>query len=112
MIFLGIQSTWEISSEMLQVRFFPAVFAVPLQVAAGTLDASAKIYAVRVDSVHADTFKVLSHLGKESAPAKDLDSSQEGGNSLFSSPKSQEIPSFPTQQWEEPQCSFGVGSFK
>ncbi|NXQ42633.1 CND2 protein, partial [Catharus fuscescens] len=55
------------------------------QVAAGTLDASAKIYAVRVDSVHADTFKVLSHLGKESAPAKDPDTSQEGGNSLFSS---------------------------
>ncbi|XP_032937361.1 condensin complex subunit 2 isoform X2 [Catharus ustulatus] len=47
------------------------------QVAAGTLDASAKIYAVRVDSVHADTFKVLSHLGKEPAPAKDPDTSQE-----------------------------------
>ncbi|NXM91665.1 CND2 protein, partial [Oenanthe oenanthe] len=55
------------------------------QVAAGTLDASAKIYAVRVDSVHAEAFKVLGHLGKERAPAKDLDSPQEGGNSLFSS---------------------------
>ncbi|NXD46450.1 CND2 protein, partial [Copsychus sechellarum] len=55
------------------------------QVAAGTLDASAKIYAVRVDSVHADAFRVLSHLGKEPVPAKDLDSTQEGGNSLFSS---------------------------
>ncbi|NWI42436.1 CND2 protein, partial [Picathartes gymnocephalus] len=55
------------------------------QVAAGTLDASVKIYAVRVDSVHADTFRVLGHLGKDPAPPKDLDSSQEGGNSLFSS---------------------------
>uniref|UniRef100_A0A8C3XF11 Condensin complex subunit 2 n=1 Tax=Cyanoderma ruficeps TaxID=181631 RepID=A0A8C3XF11_9PASS len=43
------------------------------QVAAGTLDASAKIYAVRVDSVHADAFRVLGHLGKEPAPARDPD---------------------------------------
>ncbi|NXR25344.1 CND2 protein, partial [Cinclus mexicanus] len=55
------------------------------QVAAGTLDASAKIYAVRVDSVHADAFKVLGHLGKETAPARDLDSPEKGGNCLFSS---------------------------
>ncbi|NXD03726.1 CND2 protein, partial [Certhia brachydactyla] len=55
------------------------------QVAAGTLDASAKIYAVRVDSVHADTFRVLGHLGKEPGPARDPDSPEEGGNSLFSS---------------------------
>ncbi|NWR07777.1 CND2 protein, partial [Paradoxornis webbianus] len=55
------------------------------QVAAGTLDASAKIYAVRVDSIHADTFRVLGHLGKEPAPAKDPGSPEEGGNSLFSS---------------------------
>uniref|UniRef100_A0A8D2PT81 Condensin complex subunit 2 n=1 Tax=Zosterops lateralis melanops TaxID=1220523 RepID=A0A8D2PT81_ZOSLA len=47
------------------------------QVAAGTLDASAKIYAVRVDSVHADAFRVLGHLGKEPAPAKDMDSPEE-----------------------------------
>ncbi|NWR43990.1 CND2 protein, partial [Regulus satrapa] len=55
------------------------------QVAAGTLDASAKIYAVRVDSVHADAFRVLSHLGKEPGPARGLDSPEEGGNSLFAS---------------------------
>ncbi|XP_075714711.1 condensin complex subunit 2 [Rhinoderma darwinii] len=36
------------------------------KVAAGTLDASAKIYAVRVDAVHADVYKVLGGLGKES----------------------------------------------
>ncbi|KFV86559.1 Condensin complex subunit 2, partial [Struthio camelus australis] len=48
------------------------------QIAAGTLDASAKIYAVRVDAVHADAYKVLGGLGKDSAPTKDADS-QEGG---------------------------------
>ncbi|XP_053856768.1 condensin complex subunit 2 isoform X1 [Vidua macroura] len=50
------------------------------QVAAGTLDASAKIYAVRVDSVHADAFRVLGHLGKEPAPARGQDSPQEGSS--------------------------------
>ncbi|NXV94097.1 CND2 protein, partial [Calonectris borealis] len=44
------------------------------KIAAGTLDASAKIYAVRVDAVHADTYKVLGGLGKDSAPTKDVDS--------------------------------------
>ncbi|XP_035754782.1 condensin complex subunit 2 isoform X3 [Egretta garzetta] len=44
------------------------------KIAAGTLDASAKIYAVRVDAVHADTYKVLGGLGKDSAPAKNADS--------------------------------------
>uniref|UniRef100_A0A8C3R2V3 Condensin complex subunit 2 n=1 Tax=Cyanoderma ruficeps TaxID=181631 RepID=A0A8C3R2V3_9PASS len=59
------------------------------QVAAGTLDASAKIYAVRVDSVHADAFRVLGHLGKEPAPARDPDSPGEGGSSLFAARKAQ-----------------------
>ncbi|XP_009874818.1 PREDICTED: condensin complex subunit 2 [Apaloderma vittatum] len=44
------------------------------KVAAGTLDASAKIYAVRVDAVHADTYKVLGGLGKDSAPTKNVES--------------------------------------
>ncbi|NXC16023.1 CND2 protein, partial [Corythaeola cristata] len=48
------------------------------QIAAGTLDASAKIYAVRVDAVHADTYKVLGGLGKDSAPPKTVES-PEGG---------------------------------
>ncbi|RLV85309.1 hypothetical protein DV515_00016097, partial [Chloebia gouldiae] len=50
------------------------------QVAAGTLDASAKIYAVRVDCVHADAFRVLSHLGKEAAPARAPHSPQHGSS--------------------------------
>ncbi|NXG78192.1 CND2 protein, partial [Baryphthengus martii] len=47
------------------------------KVAAGTLDASAKIYAVRVDTIHADTYKVLGGLSKDSAPSKDADSPEE-----------------------------------
>ncbi|XP_066123843.1 condensin complex subunit 2 isoform X1 [Saccopteryx bilineata] len=44
------------------------------KVAAGTLDASTKIYAVRVDAVHADVYKVLGGLGK------DVPSSEEAEN--------------------------------
>lgn len=43
------------------------------KVAAGTLDASTKIYAVRVDAVHADAYRVLGGLGAETKPG-------EGGN--------------------------------
>lgn len=39
-----------------------------VQVAAGTLDASTKIYAVRVDAVHADAYRVLGGLGSETKP--------------------------------------------
>lgn len=46
--------------------------------AAGTLDASAKIYAMRVDVVHTDTYKVLGGLGKDSAPTENADSPEEG----------------------------------
>ncbi|KAL7839262.1 hypothetical protein SRHO_G00259200 [Serrasalmus rhombeus] len=38
------------------------------KVAAGTLDASTKIYAVRVDAVHADAYRVLGGLGSETKP--------------------------------------------
>jgi len=38
------------------------------KVAAGTLDASTKIYAVRVDAVHADAYRVLGGLGAETKP--------------------------------------------
>ncbi|KFW08733.1 Condensin complex subunit 2, partial [Eurypyga helias] len=48
------------------------------QVVAGTLDASAKIYAVRVDAVHADTYKVLGGLGKDSAPTENVASPDRG----------------------------------
>ncbi|KFQ44235.1 Condensin complex subunit 2, partial [Nestor notabilis] len=48
------------------------------QMAAGTLDASAKIYSVRVDAIHADTYKVLGGLSKDPAPKKSVDSPGEG----------------------------------
>ncbi|XP_010636434.1 condensin complex subunit 2 isoform X2 [Fukomys damarensis] len=41
------------------------------KVAAGTLDASTKIYAVRVDVVHADTYRVLGGLGKDAPSPED-----------------------------------------
>ncbi|KAM6106764.1 LOW QUALITY PROTEIN: condensin complex subunit 2-like [Pterocles gutturalis] len=50
------------------------------KIAAGTLDASAKIYAVRVDAVHADTYKVLGGLGKDLAPTKNTDSPEAEGS--------------------------------
>ncbi len=44
--------------------------SVLLKVAAGTLDASTKIYAVRVDAVHADAYRVLGGLGAETKPGE------------------------------------------
>ncbi|NP_001244261.1 condensin complex subunit 2 [Gallus gallus] len=55
------------------------------KMAAGTIDAGVKIYAVRVDAVHADTYKVLGGLGKESAPTKDVGSPEEEEDSTASS---------------------------
>ncbi|CAL8347653.1 unnamed protein product [Lota lota] len=47
------------------------------KVAAGTLDASTKIYAVRVDAVHADAYRVLGGLGSETKPG-DAAAGEEG----------------------------------
>lgn len=44
------------------------------QVAAGTLDASTKIYAVRVDAVHADVYRVLGGLGKDTPSQEEVES--------------------------------------
>lgn len=46
--------------------------------AAGTLDASTKIYAVRVDAVHADVYRVLGGLGKDTPP-QEGEESHSGG---------------------------------
>ncbi|XP_008333901.1 condensin complex subunit 2 [Cynoglossus semilaevis] len=48
------------------------------KVAAGTLDASTKIYAVRVDAVHADAYRVLGGLGAETKPGEDYRGTEEG----------------------------------
>ncbi|XP_068576875.1 condensin complex subunit 2 [Cebidichthys violaceus] len=50
------------------------------KVAAGTLDASTKIYAVRVDAVHADAYRVLGGLGAETKPGEDHGPKEEGGD--------------------------------
>ncbi|XP_007476595.1 condensin complex subunit 2 isoform X1 [Monodelphis domestica] len=52
------------------------------KVAAGTLDASTKIYAVRVDAVHADVYRVLGGLGK-SAPAEGADTQEADGSTAI-----------------------------
>uniref|UniRef100_A0A6Q2XS92 Condensin complex subunit 2 n=1 Tax=Esox lucius TaxID=8010 RepID=A0A6Q2XS92_ESOLU len=49
------------------------------KVAAGTLDASTKIYAVRVDAVHADAYRVLGGLGAETKPGEGDEGEQEDG---------------------------------
>ncbi|XP_053257497.1 condensin complex subunit 2 [Podarcis raffonei] len=49
------------------------------KVAAGTLDASAKIYAAKVDAVHADVYRVLGGLGKQPAAAEPVDGQDTGG---------------------------------
>ncbi|XP_034351214.1 condensin complex subunit 2 [Arvicanthis niloticus] len=48
------------------------------KVAAGTLDASTKIYAVRVDAVHADVYRVLGGLGKDTPPQEEESHSGDG----------------------------------
>ena len=50
-----------------------------LQVASTTLDASAKIYAGRVDAIHAETYKVLSGLGRGADKQKQSEGKQSVG---------------------------------
>uniref|UniRef100_A0A3Q3JMW2 Condensin complex subunit 2 n=1 Tax=Monopterus albus TaxID=43700 RepID=A0A3Q3JMW2_MONAL len=53
------------------------------KVAAGTLDASTKIYAVRVDAVHADAYRVLGGLGAETKPGEeDKDDEEAAGGEV------------------------------
>ncbi|XP_032760041.1 condensin complex subunit 2 [Rattus rattus] len=52
------------------------------KVAAGTLDASTKIYAVRVDAVHADVYRVLGGLGKDTPPQEGEESHSGDGSAV------------------------------
>ena len=58
------------------------------QVASSTLDASAKIYAGRVDAIHTETYKVLTGLGR-SNERRDADSGdgEEAGDLQEGDPK-------------------------
>lgn len=60
------------SSSVIQIVFHKqsVEFLSVFKVAAGTLDASTKIYAVRVDAVHADAYRVLGGLGSETKPGE------------------------------------------
>ncbi|XP_049987575.1 condensin complex subunit 2 [Alexandromys fortis] len=52
------------------------------KVAAGTLDASTKIYAVRVDAVHADVYRVLGGLGKDTPSQEEVESHGADGSAV------------------------------
>ncbi|XP_052580044.1 condensin complex subunit 2 [Peromyscus californicus insignis] len=52
------------------------------KVAAGTLDASTKIYAVRVDAVHADVYRVLGGLGKDTPSQEEEESHGADGSAV------------------------------
>ncbi|XP_040602174.1 condensin complex subunit 2 isoform X1 [Mesocricetus auratus] len=52
------------------------------KVAAGTLDASTKIYAVRVDAVHADVYRVLGGLGKDPPSQEEAESHGADGSAV------------------------------
>ncbi|XP_062273788.1 condensin complex subunit 2 [Scomber scombrus] len=72
------------------------------KVAAGTLDASTKIYAVRVDAVHADAYRVLGGLGAETKPGEDHGSNQQegddGGEVTAKQPKKKRPPKRTVEQ--------------
>ena len=53
-------------------RGFIGLDLFPAQVASCTLDASAKIYAGRVDAIHADTYKMLGGLGHGDRQSKGI----------------------------------------
>ncbi|KAF4074654.1 hypothetical protein AMELA_G00241860 [Ameiurus melas] len=61
------------------------------KVAAGTLDASTKIYAVRVDAVHADAYRVLGGLGSETKP-KDQEAEEEAEGSVSEQAATKQAP--------------------
>ncbi|XP_029295874.1 condensin complex subunit 2 [Cottoperca gobio] len=70
------------------------------KVAAGTLDASTKIYAVRVDAVHADAYRVLGGLGAETKPGEDLkdEDNVTGGEVTAKQPKRKRPPKRTVEQ--------------
>ncbi|XP_006900758.1 PREDICTED: condensin complex subunit 2 [Elephantulus edwardii] len=69
------------------------------KVAASTLDASTKIYAVRVDAVHADVYRVLGGLGKdvpEEEESRDADGNAPEMETVKKAPKPKKKHSYKT----------------
>lgn len=72
------------------------------KVAAGTLDASTKIYAVRVDAVHADAYRVLGGLGAETKPGEAEQEDEEGCEDADVGPAGKQAKKkrgLPRKQW-------------
>lgn len=67
--YVNFLAVWSGGSSILHLSVCTCACFV-LKVAAGTLDASTKIYAVRVDAVHADAYRVLGGLGAETKPGE------------------------------------------
>uniref|UniRef100_A0A8D0A4S7 Condensin complex subunit 2 n=1 Tax=Sander lucioperca TaxID=283035 RepID=A0A8D0A4S7_SANLU len=67
------------------------------KVAAGTLDASTKIYAVRVDAVHADAYRVLGGLGAETKPGEENEGGA-AGDATAKQPKKKRPPKRTVEQ--------------
>eukprot|EP00062_Callorhinchus_milii_P021336 gi/632977942/ref/XP_007905628.1/ PREDICTED: condensin complex subunit 2 [Callorhinchus milii] len=68
---------------------------INFKMAAGTLDASAKIYAVRVDAIHSDVFRVLGGLGKNPETADKAEESSRNKLDADGNPKN------PQKQWRK-----------
>ncbi|XP_048378647.1 condensin complex subunit 2 [Stegostoma tigrinum] len=84
------------------------------KMAAGTLDASTKIYAVRVDAVHSDVFRILGGLGKntEEPGAEVNPESLEGQNAKGSQKQNKRKHSYKTIEQNLNNITYGASDMK
>ncbi|XP_043537271.1 condensin complex subunit 2 [Chiloscyllium plagiosum] len=84
------------------------------KMAAGTLDASTKIYAVRVDAVHSDVFRILGGLGKNTEePGTEVNpESSEGQNSKGPQKQNKRKHSYKTIEQNLSNITYGVSDMK
>ncbi|XP_051896987.1 condensin complex subunit 2 [Pristis pectinata] len=84
------------------------------KMAAGTLDASTKIYAVRVDAVHTDVFRILGGLGKnpEEPGAEVHPGSNEADNEKGSQKQHKKKHSYKTIEQNLSNITYGLNDIK
>ncbi|XP_041065689.1 condensin complex subunit 2 [Carcharodon carcharias] len=84
------------------------------KMAAGTLDASTKIYAVRVDAVHLDVFRILGGLGKntEEPGAEVNPESSEGQNTKGAQKQNRRKHSYKTIEQNLSSITYGANDMK
>uniref|UniRef100_UPI00398F266A condensin complex subunit 2 isoform X2 n=1 Tax=Pristiophorus japonicus TaxID=55135 RepID=UPI00398F266A len=84
------------------------------KMAAGTLDASTKIYAVRVDAVHSDVFRILGGLGKNSEePGAELNpDSTDAENAKGSQKQHRKKHSYKTIEQNLSNITYGASDMK